>query len=76
MASARDITPESLTLFSLLEPRLDVLVIGIGDGSIKPPDTPGEWELALLGYRINFVDTNRQFVSAPMCVTDRVIFVV
>jgi len=34
--SARDITPESLTLFSLLEPRLDVLIIGIGDGRCKP----------------------------------------
>jgi len=39
VASAKDITPESLTLFSLLEPKLDVLVIGTGDGSCKP-DTP------------------------------------
>jgi len=36
VASAKDITPESLTLFSLLEPRLDVLIIGIGDGRCKP----------------------------------------
>jgi len=39
VGSAKDITPESLTLFSLLEPKLDVLVIGIGDGSCKP-DAP------------------------------------
>lgn len=45
VASARDITPESLTLFSLLEPRLECLIIGIGDGSVKPPNT-----LELIAY--------------------------
>jgi len=45
VASARDITPESLVLFSLLEPRLDCLVIGVGDGSIQPPNPP-----ELIGY--------------------------
>jgi len=79
VASARDITPESLTLFSLLEPRLDVLVIGIGDGSIKPPDTP-----ALVTYckrlginveilnteeacsTFNFLNGERRYVAAAI----------
>lgn len=34
VGSARDITPESLALFSLLEPKLDLLVVGTGDGSV------------------------------------------
>ena len=33
VANAKDITPESLTLFSLLEPKLDVLVLGIGQST-------------------------------------------
>jgi len=34
--SALDITPESLALFALLDPKLDVLVIGYGGGELKP----------------------------------------
>lgn len=33
VASVDDITPESLELFFLLQPKLDILVIGVGDQS-------------------------------------------
>lgn len=35
-ATASDITPESLSLFCLLEPKIDILVIGTGDKSVMP----------------------------------------
>lgn len=33
--SAKDITPESLALFCMLEPKLDILIIGKGDAAAK-----------------------------------------
>ncbi|ODN04420.1 NADH dehydrogenase [ubiquinone] 1 alpha subcomplex assembly factor 3 [Orchesella cincta] len=37
VSGIEDVTPESLALFSVLEPRPDVLVIGIGDKGAKLP---------------------------------------
>lgn len=31
-----DITEESLSLFCVMEPKLEILVIGVGDGDVSP----------------------------------------
>lgn len=57
VANAKDITPESLTLFSLLEPKLDVLVLGIGDGSIKADEQKILTFCRRLGINVEILNT-------------------
>lgn len=51
VASAEKVTLESLILFTLLEPKLDVLIIGVGDTGKQ---IPRETIIALQKKRINF----------------------
>lgn len=49
---ADDITAESLSLFAILEPKIDVLVIGVGDEKITPSFSRKIMEY-MKKYRIN-----------------------
>ncbi|KAK2718214.1 hypothetical protein QYM36_005511 [Artemia franciscana] len=72
-----DITPESLSAFYLLEPKLDILVIGVGNrGDKLSPQTVEYLRSKKLGFEIlpssqacstfNFLNSEQRYVAAAI----------
>lgn len=77
VGNASQITPESLALFTLLEPKLDVLIIGVGDaGKQIPKETIKALQLKKINFEIlptdhalatfNFLNFERRCVAAAL----------
>jgi len=77
VATAADITPASLALFAVLEPRLDVLIIGTGDrGATISPDVLAFLRRKRIGFEVlpteqaaatfNFLNIERRCVAGAL----------